>query len=184
MSKANVAAVSLRRQRPGRCAAPALRVSSLLFVAVLLQACGSLPERNPLPPELTNEAVIDGIPHARFWADEWPKFSLQRFATLSEAQIKAKYEGIYAKPHSYLAISGGGANGAFGAGLLAGWTAAGTRPEFTMVTGVSTCALSAPFAFLGPDYDEQLKKVYAKLAKYTFTNLIKLDCRFIQSMYE
>ena len=56
-------------------------------------------------------------------------------------------------PASFLAVSGGGDNGAFGAGLLNGWTAAGTRPEFKIVTGVSTGALIAPFAFLGPDYD-------------------------------
>jgi len=59
-----------------------------------------------------------------------------------------------------LAISGGGANGAFGAGILVGWTASGTRPEFTMVTGISTGALTAPFAFLGSDYDDELKEVY------------------------
>jgi len=67
---------------------------------------------------------------------------------------------MYKKPHNYLAISGGGSNGAFGAGLLVGWTATGTRPEFTMVTGISTGALTAPFAFLGPDYDDELKTVY------------------------
>ena len=52
---------------------------------------------------------------------------------------------------TYLAVSGGGDNGAFGAGLLNGWTETGTRPEFKMVTGVSTGALIAPFAFLGPE---------------------------------
>src|SRR5688500_17411073 len=63
-------------------------------------------------------------------------------------------------PVSFLAISGGGDNGAFGAGLLNGWTAAGTRPEFKAVTGVSTGALIAPFAFLGPKYDHVLEAVY------------------------
>jgi predicted acylesterase/phospholipase RssA len=62
--------------------------------------------------------------------------------------------------HNYLALSGWGANGAFGAGLLAGWSAAGTRPEFAMVTGISTGALTAPFAFLVPAYDAQLKEMY------------------------
>src|ERR1700754_4443830 len=66
------------------------------------------------------------------------------------------------KPKSLnlLAISGGGENGAFGAGLMNGWTETGTRPEFEMVTGISTGALSAPFAFMGPAYDQQLKEVY------------------------
>lgn len=63
-------------------------------------------------------------------------------------------------PVHYLAISGGGDNGAYGAGFLNGWTAAGTRPEFKIVTGVSTGALIAPFAFLGPKYDHVLEQVY------------------------
>jgi hypothetical protein len=63
----------------------------------------------------------------------------------------------------YLAVSGGGDNGAFGAGLLNGWSETGTRPEFRMVTGVSTGALIAPFAFLGPQYDPVLREVYTTL---------------------
>ncbi len=61
---------------------------------------------------------------------------------------------------SFLAVSGGGSDGAFGAGLLVGWTARGDRPEFDIVTGISTGALTAPFAFLGPRYDPALKHVY------------------------
>jgi len=68
-------------------------------------------------------------------------------------------------PTSYLAISGGGDNGAFTAGFLNGWTKAGTRPQFKLVTGVSTGALIAPFAFLGPDYDETLKSIYTKVSR-------------------
>jgi predicted patatin/cPLA2 family phospholipase len=64
----------------------------------------------------------------------------------------------------FLAISGGGDNGAFGSGLLVGWTEAGDRPEFQVVTGVSTGALIAPFAFLGPEYDPQLRAVYTTIS--------------------
>ena len=64
---------------------------------------------------------------------------------------------------NFLAISGGGEDGAFGAGLLVGWTESGTRPEFKVVTGISTGALTAPFAFLGPRYDAQLKAVYTTI---------------------
>ncbi|MDP3370702.1 MAG: patatin-like phospholipase family protein, partial [Brevundimonas sp.] len=56
-----------------------------------------------------------------------------------------------------LALSGGGANGAYGAGVLTGWTESGTRPAFQVVTGVSTGALAAPFAFLGPEWDDELR---------------------------
>lgn len=63
--------------------------------------------------------------------------------------------------HSILALSGGGANGAYGAGVLVGWSQSGDRPSFDVVTGVSTGALAAPFAFLGPDWDDALAHVYA-----------------------
>lgn len=61
---------------------------------------------------------------------------------------------------TYLVLSGGGGNGAYGAGVLNGWTRSGTRPTFTAVSGVSTGALIAPFAFLGPAYDATLASVY------------------------
>lgn len=137
------------------------------FLAVVAGCAGKL-TRNPLPPELTNNATIPGIPEARFWGDEWPKFSQEIFSTYTEEDFRQNFPGIYNKAHNYLAISGGGANGAFGAGLLAGWTESGTRPEFTMVTGISTGALSAPFAFLGSGFDDILKEVYTS----TSTNQI------------
>ena len=61
---------------------------------------------------------------------------------------------------NFIAISGGGDDGAFGAGLLVGWSDRGDRPEFDIVTGVSTGSLSAPFVFLGRAYNPQLKAVY------------------------
>lgn len=64
------------------------------------------------------------------------------------------------RPLTILAISGGGANGAYGAGVLAGWSAHGDRPRFDLVTGVSTGALSAPFAFLGSEWDDKLREAY------------------------
>jgi len=135
------------------------RISSIV-VLLILAGCSSVPERQPIPVENNMEAIIPGIPEARFWGDEWPKFSIEKFETYTDAEFQKYYPGVYGKPHAYLAISGGGSNGAFGAGLFAGWTASGTRPEFTMVTGISTGALTAPFAFLGPDYDDELKIVY------------------------
>lgn len=62
-----------------------------------------------------------------------------------------------------LALSGGGADGAFGAGVLNGWTQTGLRPEFKIVTGISTGALIAPFAFLGHKYDATLKNAYTSI---------------------
>jgi hypothetical protein len=60
-----------------------------------------------------------------------------------------------------LAISGGAAGGAYGAGALVGLTQAGRRPAFAIVTGVSTGALIAPYAFLGPSWDDKLTEAYA-----------------------
>jgi predicted acylesterase/phospholipase RssA len=96
-----------------------------------------------------------------------------RYLISSSQGIKAMVDDLIAgqKEHniteltgqsSYLSISGGGDNGAFGAGLLTGWTERGDRPRFDLVTGVSTGALIAPFAFLGPSYDHVLKQVYTE----------------------
>ena len=74
-------------------------------------------------------------------------------------------------PASFLALSGGGDKGAFGAGLLNGWSATGKRPAFKLVTGISTGALIAPFAFLGPTYDAKLKAFYTNSSR---DDLIKL----------
>ena len=70
---------------------------------------------------------------------------------------------LNAKTIDFLSISGGGDNGAFAAGVLNGWSAHGTRPTFNLVTGVSTGALIAPFAFLGPEYDATLRDVYTSI---------------------
>jgi len=139
-----------------------LRSSVLLaFVcmACLLSGCSASRLRNPLPERYGNTAQIPGIPDARLWGDESPKF-LDALLDQSRENLIEKFPGVFGREHHYLAISGGGANGAFGAGLLAGWSAAGTRPEFTIITGVSTGALMAPFVFIGPAYDTQLKEVY------------------------
>jgi hypothetical protein len=66
----------------------------------------------------------------------------------------------HAKGIDVLALSGGGANGAFGAGLLTRWGASGSRPQSQVVTGISTGALIAPFAFLGADGDAELSHIF------------------------
>lgn len=81
----------------------------------------------------------------------------------SETPDSYVIEGDGQPVYSYLAVSGGGSAGAFGAGILNGWTKEGSRPRFKVVTGVSTRSLIAPFAFLGPDFDQQLKEAYATI---------------------
>lgn len=131
----------------------------VMCMVMLFNGCSTTAIRNPLPERFGDTAQIPGIPRARFWGDESPPF-YKAVANQPREQLKRQFPKVFGKEHHYLAISGGGANGAFGAGLLAGWSAAGTRPEFTMVTGVSTGALIAPFAFLGQAYDAQLKEMY------------------------
>lgn len=137
-------------------------VGKILLATLLVQftlGCASLYQRNPLSPETMDLAQIKDIDNARFWGDQVPP-TAKGWLEQSKQQIKAELPGVFGRPHHYLAISGGGANGAFTAGLLSGWTQAGDRPEFTIVSGISTGALIAPFAFLGSDYDDLLKEVY------------------------
>jgi predicted acylesterase/phospholipase RssA len=119
----------------------------LLAVTFVLAGCSSLPRTPYTASDAASSRVLD-LTELRRYADE-------------PASTFLKSNGSYrAGPLSYLALSGGGADGAYGAGLLNGWTAAGTRPEFSVVSGVSTGALIAPFAFLGPAYDATLRDVY------------------------
>ncbi|GAA3908279.1 patatin-like phospholipase family protein [Sphingomonas limnosediminicola] len=94
------------------------------------------------------------------------EFQAEGMRSLAKEKAWLASQGVTGPlPPTYiLAISGGGDNGAFGAGLLNGWTASGTRPEFKMVTGVSTGALIAPFAFLGSRYDGAIEKFYTTIS--------------------
>ena len=136
-----------------------LTVVLLLVVNLALSNCAAMPVRNTLPEQYVQEAQIEGMPFARFWGDEIPPDWQAQLVEIKK-QSPAIDQNNKERTVNYLAISGGGANGAFGAGLLAGWTEAGNRPQFGIVTGVSTGALIAPFAFLGPEHDAQLKKFY------------------------
>jgi len=140
---------------------------SLLALAgagVGLAGCADIARLSP--PPLTNAPAppILGIPNARFWADgdvgPWIA-EAQRAAEARQAPVGQARE---LPPANYLALSGGGDFGAFGAGLMVGWTESGTRPKFDVVTGISAGALIAPFAFLGPDYDPQLRDVFTGIS--------------------
>lgn len=135
------------------------------MAALIVGACAAQLVRTPVPVSLVDQAAIKNAPNVRYWGDALPKNIGEAFA-LSDRQSRAQRPHLYKNGRRqavrFLAISGGGSHGAFGAGLLVGWTAAGTRPEFDLVTGVSTGALSAPFAFLGPAYDGQLREIYTR----------------------
>ncbi len=137
-----------------------IRVVALLSGVFLLAACSQLP-RNPVPVALMPEAEIPGMPNIRARAGHIsPIFEadlLQSYKDEPKEMFRVA-DGTLVYPH--LALSGGGPNGAFGAGFLNGWTKTGKRPIFKVVSGVSTGALIAPFAFLGSDYDQALHNFY------------------------
>ncbi|SEP41295.1 Predicted acylesterase/phospholipase RssA, contains patatin domain [Rhodospirillales bacterium URHD0017] len=142
-----------------------LRMAAGGAMAASVPGCAS-PERGPaVPTGQAQRATVLGIPNERFFpasgAEPLEREFFQAFTRLAAAKgLKSPLE---LPKLEMLAISGGGENGAFGAGLLNGWTEQGTRPEFEVVTGISTGALTAPFAFLGPAYDAKLKSVYTQL---------------------
>src|SRR6202048_4171882 len=121
---------------------------AILTVMLTLAGCGSLPRTPYSASDAASSRVLD-VNELRRYADEPASIFL-----------KETHVSVRAGALSYLALSGGGADGAYGAGVLNGWTAAGTRPQFSVVSGVSTGALIAPFAFLGPAYDATLRDVY------------------------
>ncbi|MEM9359283.1 MAG: patatin-like phospholipase family protein [Pseudomonadota bacterium] len=131
-----------------------------LALPIQLAACASNDRLPALPIADAPAARVLDIPNARFYASG----DSARIAAFAEsALLKRSRSGTRAREFSFLAISGGGENGAFGAGLLAGWSERGTRPKFDVVTGISTGALSAPFAFLGPAYDRRMRDVYTSI---------------------
>lgn len=137
-----------------------------LALTMMLSACASIDRLPAVPLALASEIKPLDVPYGRFYADGDPAvFRALASEMVSKANAHRERMGTNTKkvkPTNFLAISGGGDDGAFGAGMLVGWTARGDRPEFAVVTGISTGALSAPFAFLGSEYDEQLKRVYTE----------------------
>ena len=141
-----------------------IRYLSVTLLGLALAACaGPTVEslRDPVPEPLVKQSSVPGYQRIRYWGDNGDGLTAE---TIAEIAAQQKAAGITTKTRDYLAVSGGGSNGAFGAGVLFGWTAAGTRPEFTVVTGVSTGSLIAPFAFLGQPYDALLKESYTEIS--------------------
>ena len=133
---------------------------------LLVQGCATPTRLAAVPVQDTSRAEIPGIPNARYWVtSDIEPFIRDALAAAQREQAYLARTGHQGPlpPVNFLAISGGGDDGAFGAGLLVGWTASGTRPEFKGVTGVSTGALIAPFAFLGSEEDHALREVYTTI---------------------
>ncbi len=154
-----------RSRRPP--AALCLLLLGLLSMAGGMLGCnriiGVVRLRTPVPEALASRAAVPGLPKVRTWGDGVSE-SFRQSLIDSARQEKAYYEAHpdekMPETVDVLCISGGGQSGAYSAGLLCGWTASGTRPQFRLVTGVSTGGLIAPLAFLGPKYDAMLTEGY------------------------
>jgi hypothetical protein len=120
--------------------------SAALALSLALGACTSLPRTPYTAADASNSRVLDIEGLRRYTDEPVTKFSFEKDTSTATK--------------SYLALSGGGADGAYGVGVLNGWSAAGTRPAFSVVSGVSTGGLIAPFAFLGSQYDDTLRELY------------------------
>ncbi len=139
----------------------------MMVAGAMLPGCAAVMIRDGISdPKLIADAQVPGIPGARGWADVVPRdifAEVRRIAPNLPRLAQDAQRTPDGRPIvEILALSGGGGDGAFGAGLLKGWTARGNRPEFEVVTGVSAGAIIAPFAYLGPKYDAQLEEIWTQ----------------------
>src|SRR3984893_6798027 len=152
-------------------------VGSTVFI---IAGCATIAPRNVLPQAEAAQIELEGFHNIRFWGDASAReiqAIMMADASKTEGRLSSGVER-HAPVSNLLAISGGAADGAFGAGLLVGWSDAGTRPVFDLVTGVSSGALIAPFAFLGREHDGQLREIFTKYGRkdiftYTVPGLLK-----------
>lgn len=127
----------------------------LLWLVLLMGGCQTAPRR-AAPSDVIGRATPEGFPaNVRLVTTDLGNFSARApdfFRGIGSAATDGSVD--------ILALSGGGSGGAYGAGALAGLSRAQRRPQFEMVTGVSAGALLAPFAFLGPDWDERMQQAF------------------------
>jgi predicted patatin/cPLA2 family phospholipase len=140
------------------------RVALINLTMLLTAGCATITPRNALPQASASRTEVEGFHHIRFWGDA-SSGDIQ--ANMMADPPKSDMPGIEKhRPFAnLLAISGGAEDGAFGAGLLVGWSDTSTRPVFDMVTGVSSGALIAPFAFLGREHDGQLREIFTSYGR-------------------
>lgn len=137
-----------------------------LLMLLALSGCAGL-QRNAVPEHLVESAAVAGYTDIRAWGDEFSEvFQASLVRSFSE-ELPGDFPRVADGSRTYhaLALSAGGSHGAFGAGLLCGWSKNGSRPPFKLVTGVSTGAIIAPFAFVGPSRDHSLREVYTSVSQ-------------------
>jgi hypothetical protein len=133
--------------------------------------CSTLDRVAPMPPAVADQVTVLGIQNARFWPDtHGDELVREGIEALDRERAAAGLTGSSNRgpngnlpPANFLALSGGGDDGAFGAGLICGWSDSGKMPNFKLVTGVSTGSMIAPFAFLGGSYINRLRTLYTTI---------------------
>jgi hypothetical protein len=137
----------------------------------LAAGCSTLDRGAPMPAAVADQVTVLGIQNARFWPDTQGDALIREGSqALERERAAARMTGsssgassVDLPPANYLASSGGGDDGAFGAGLICGWSDDGKMPAFKLVTGVSTGAMIAPFAFLASPYIDRLRTLYTTI---------------------
>jgi len=144
-------------QSPGN---PEVRLILSVCLVAIVAGCAAI-HREQAPEMLFNTTTPVGfasvVRYANGYADGDARAIGSRFSETLERRRAASMDGTL----NILALSGGGAGGAFGAGALVGLSRRGERPQFDIVTGVSAGALIAPFAFLGSAWDEHLADAFS-----------------------
>lgn len=160
-------------------AAIILLAAAILIVAWLYFVKGyiGVRKRHSVPESLIYKTELPGMKNVRVMLDP---LKLKHSDLQREIYRSGLQKAVFHNPEiNILVISGGGANGAYSAGILCGWSDVGNRPEFDIVTGVSTGALIAPAAFLGPSYDHVIQGIYTNISD---ASIMKYD--FIQFFFE
>ena len=159
-----------------------LSTVSILLTLIICTSCAKS-TRTALPINYADKATVSGIEQVRDWGETHSSY-FQDDIIKSHKQFKEYYPEKFNNPDStidVLAISGGGSKGAYGIGILKGWSDSGNIPTFKLVTGISTGALIAPYAFLGGEYLDIVAEFYTNVSdediytKKTLRNIIKSD---------
>lgn len=150
----------------------------MLALTLLLSACSSKIRTYEAPSiKEYHNANIEGYHNVRYWGDHTAHYAYDKSIIKQVSTNKNLHKRI-----DVLALSGGAEDGAYGAGFLKGWSDRGDRPEFFVVTGISTGAIIAPFAFLGPKYDDVIKKLYAETSPDQIYSISLIETLFGSSL--
>jgi hypothetical protein len=140
----------------------AVRISCFVAIIVaaqlLLAGCDMNNRYRAVPSALAADLTFAHVENARFASEDVAAIRME----FERALARWRSQAGSATPATFLALSAGQEDGAFAAGLLLGWSEHGSRPEFRIVTGTSTGALAAPFAFLGTEFDWALEAMYTR----------------------